>query len=83
MDKLTNLSLLHFPNNILTDECIDVLTKSIANKKIQELNLSNNKVGWVSRKIKTNYRYDNNQNTKTTTKPILEISTNKVTKKQI
>ena len=47
MDKLTNLTLLHFPNNILTDECIDVLTKSIANKKIEELNLSNNKVGWV------------------------------------
>ena len=45
MDKLVNLSRLDFPNNLLTDECIDVLTKSIANKKIQELNLSNNKVG--------------------------------------
>ena len=44
MDKLVNLSLLHFPNNLLTDECIDVLTKSVANKKIEELNLSNNKV---------------------------------------
>ena len=45
MDKLVNVTNLCFPNNVLTDECIDVLTKSITNKKIQELNLSNNKVG--------------------------------------
>ena len=42
--KLTNMTTLDFPNNLLTDECIDVLTKSIANKKIRNLNLSNNKV---------------------------------------
>ena len=75
MDKLSNLSLLHFPNNILTDECIDVLTKSITNKKIQELNLSNNKVGWVRKKIKTNDTWVNNQKAKMMEKTILEIST--------
>ena len=59
MDKLVNLNVLNFPNNILTDECIDVLTKSIANKKIQELNLSNNKVGRVVAKMKTNEKVGN------------------------
>jgi Ran GTPase-activating protein (RanGAP) involved in mRNA processing and transport len=44
MDKLGNVVVLDFPNNVLTDECIDVLTKSMANKKIQDLNLSNNKI---------------------------------------
>ena len=59
MDKLVNLNVLNFPNNILTDECIDVLTKSIANKKIQELNLSNNKVGRVVAKMRTNEKVGN------------------------
>ena len=36
---------LDFPNNALTDECIDVLTKAMLNKKIKILNLSNNKIG--------------------------------------
>ena len=44
MDKLANVAVLDFPNNVLTDECIDVLTKSMMNKKIRELNLSNNKI---------------------------------------
>ena len=45
IDKLTNISHLDFPNNALTDECIDVLTKAMTNKKISILNLSNNKIG--------------------------------------
>ena len=44
MDKLNNISVLDFPNNTLTDECIDVFTKAMANKKITLLNLSNNKI---------------------------------------
>merc|ERR1719481_2497603 len=44
IDKLTTISTLDFPNNILTDECIDVLTKAMVNKKIKTLNLSNNKI---------------------------------------
>ena len=44
IDKLTNLSVLDFPNNALTDECVDVLTKAMTNKKIKELNLCNNKI---------------------------------------
>ena len=44
IDKLANISTLDFPNNTLTDECIDVLTKVMVNKKIKNLNLNNNKV---------------------------------------
>ena len=44
IDKLTNLSVLDFPNNALTDECVDVLTKAMTNKKIKMLNLCNNKI---------------------------------------
>ena len=44
MDKLGNITTLHFPNNILTDECIDVFTRAVGNKKIKNLNLSNNKI---------------------------------------
>ena len=44
LDKLTVISILDFPNNALTDECIDVLTKAMTNKKISFLNLSNNKI---------------------------------------
>ena len=44
IDKLQNITHLDFPNNTLTDECIDVFTKAMANKKIQILNLSNNKI---------------------------------------
>ena len=45
IDKLTRVTHLDFPNNALTDECIDVLTKAMMNKKIRILNLSNNKIG--------------------------------------
>ena len=45
IDKLTHIAHLDFPNNALTDECIDVLTKVMMNKKIRILNLSNNKIG--------------------------------------
>ena len=44
IDKLTTISTLDFPNNALTDECIDVFTKAMVNKKIKTLNLSNNKI---------------------------------------
>ena len=44
MEKLVNVTVLDFPNNILTDECVDVLTKAMANKSIKTLNLCNNKV---------------------------------------
>ena len=44
IDKLQTITHLDFPNNVLTDECIDVFTKAMANKKIQILNLSNNKI---------------------------------------
>ena len=44
LDKLSDISILDFPNNALTDECIDVLTKAMQNKKISVLNLSNNKI---------------------------------------
>ena len=44
IDKLQNINHLDFPNNVLTDECIDVFTKAMVNKKIQILNLSNNKI---------------------------------------
>ena len=44
IDKLQSITHLDFPNNVLTDECIDVFTKAMANKKIQILNLSNNKI---------------------------------------
>ena len=44
LDKIADISVLDFPNNALTDECIDVLTKATGNKKISFLNLSNNKI---------------------------------------
>ena len=43
MEKLVNVTVLDFPNNILTDECVDVLTKAMANKSIKTLNLCNNR----------------------------------------
>ena len=47
-DKLNNLSELHFPNNVLSDESVDMIVKAMSTKKITILNLANNKASHVN-----------------------------------